>query len=208
MSKGGDTTPTVPDSDTTSGTFFGSIKQRRFSLQNLSRRRKIVVLVSGVVLVAAILVWVFFVRGNNETGARLTAEDQRYLETTRNIEKTVQQAQAAQNPKDIASQLEQKANTAQDKTESVAFMGAAVSSLIDANSFDEALATALRFESKGPTAYTAELIARSYNAKGDFKKAAEYYGIAASRSEKTGPNQDSPYNQYLYEQKLAGEKVK
>ncbi len=50
------------------------------------------------------------------------------------------------------------------------------------------------------TVYTAAHLAAVYEAMGDYANAAKYYGQAVQRSPKTGPRENSSYNDYRYAQ--------
>ena len=61
-----------------------------------------------------------------------------------------------------------------------------------------ALGAAKDYEKSSESAHSAEVLAGTYYAKGDYKDAAKYYGIAADRSEKPARSTErAPYNDYM-----------
>lgn len=69
--------------------------------------------------------------------------------------------------------------------------------------YSGALTLGLEVEGLVKTAQTAGLLGDIYYAQEQYSKAAQQYGTAMTRSEKSGPNERSPYNEYVILKKKA-----
>ena len=99
---------------------------------------------------------------------------------------------------DQADKLKKLAQGTSSKDDKDTYLSGVVDVYTNAGDKTAALGAAKDYEKSSESAHSAEVLAGTYYAKGDYKNAAKYYGIAASRSEKPDRSTErAPYNDYM-----------
>ncbi len=99
---------------------------------------------------------------------------------------------------DTQDELADLADGASSKEEKQVYLLKSIQLYVNNKDFESALTVAKDLDDINPSALTAASIAMAYMGLADYQKAADYYQIAADRSEKTDdPTVRSPYNDYM-----------
>ncbi len=99
---------------------------------------------------------------------------------------------------DTQDELADLAKSASSKEEKQVYLLKSIQLYINDKDFDSALTVSEELDDTNPSAMTAANIAMAYMGLGDYRNAADYYQLAADRSEKTtDPTVRSPYNDYM-----------
>lgn len=124
------------------------------------------------------------------------------------VSEIVENATTADNKRAAQEELKNLAEAEQDTQKKLVYLSGAADLYLSSNDFKKGVEVTRQIESLESTALNAGNLAEAYMQLSDFKNAAKYYGIAASRSEKPARETErAPYNDYMIMKKAAEAKI-
>lgn len=175
----------------------------------MSKRKDSKKIIIGAVVLAMILI------GGGASAWYIV--DHNKIDTSQNVDKTQTATETAQElvdaavnttdavkKKDSAKKLQSLVNKSDSKDDKATYSAALIEVYINTGDYGAAVKVAEAADTENPTDYSASVVADSYEMMGDYKNAAKYYAIAASRADNPhDPTQRAPYNDYMNAKRAA-----
>lgn len=176
--------------------------------RRLNKKLLIVIVAIVMVIIAGVVTW-FFVSengqkmiqsSNNQKESESSELDaQLAVDKVNELDVEIGLQHSDEELKNYHDKLRGYINNASSVEEKQVYLDSSFSMYLSDGDGNSALEVAKESESLNATALTASSMAEAYMSLGNYSKAAEYFQLAADRSEKTdNPNLNCPYNDFLY----------
>lgn len=124
------------------------------------------------------------------------------------VTEIVENATTPSNQATAQRKLKELADGEKDTNNKLVYLSGSADLYFNTSDYKSGLEVMKQIETLRQTALSAGNIAEAYMQLGDFKNAAKYYGIAASRSDKpTRETERAPYNDYMIMKRQAEAKI-
>ena len=162
-----------------------------------------------LIIVALVMAISPFLLNKNKVSTPVITDQKNAIDDANKISSTIPINPTDDEIESKTNELEVKIDTAENDEVKQVYVNELIEVYINSDKFDLALEAAKSAEKDDPSARNACNIATVYMMKKEYKNAADYYQIAADRSEKTDdPSLRMPYNEYLQLKKEAEAMVK
>jgi|GEM_PF-1287141 tetratricopeptide (TPR) repeat protein len=124
------------------------------------------------------------------------------------VTEIVENATTPSNQATAQKKLKELADGEKDTNNKLVYLSGSADLYFNTSDYKSGLEVTKQIEALRQTALSAGSVAEAYMQLGDFKNAAKYYGIAASRSDKpTRETERAPYNDYMIMKRQAEAKI-